>query len=54
MSHNSVSEVPTEALKGMHRLREFDFKDNNITEIKEDAFEGFGRTIRFLQLQDNR
>lgn len=54
MGHNHVNEIPTEALKGMHRLREFDFKANDISEIKEDAFDGFGRTLKFLYLQDNR
>lgn len=54
MANNSISEIPTEALKGMHKLQEFDFKKNNISVIKDDAFESFGKTVRYLYLQNNQ
>ena len=54
LGNNTIREVPSNSLRGMHKLREFDVKSNNISEIKEDAFDGFGSTVKFLALQNNK
>lgn len=54
MANNSIREIPTEALRNMHKLQEFDFKKNNISVIKEDAFDIFGKTVKFVYLQNNQ
>lgn len=54
MADNNIRDIPTEALRGMHKLQEFDFKKNNITILKDDAFEMFGKTVKFVYLQSNQ
>lgn len=53
LGNNSVHEIPSVALEPMHRLREFDMKGNNITELHENSFRGFGNTLKYLSLENN-
>jgi hypothetical protein len=48
-----MHEIPSDALRSLHRLRHLDLRSNNITVIAEDAFVGFGDSITFLNLQKN-
>lgn len=50
---NNLHEIPSEALRRLHRLRHLDLRANNITVIAEDAFTGYGDSITFLNLQKN-
>ncbi|KAJ8910443.1 hypothetical protein NQ315_016988 [Exocentrus adspersus] len=53
LGDNNIHTIPSEALRGLHRLRHLDLRANNISYIAEDAFYGFGDTITFLNLQKN-
>jgi len=53
LGDNNIHSVPSEALRLLHRLRHLDLRSNNISNISEDAFYGFGDTISFLNLQKN-
>ena len=54
MGNNRVFAVPKQALRGLHRLKQLDLKNNNISIIPEDAFEDYGQTLKFLRLQHNQ
>ena len=53
LGDNAVHSIPTDALKSLHRLRHLDLRSNNISFIAEDAFNGYGDSITFLNLQKN-
>jgi Leucine-rich repeat (LRR) protein len=53
LGNNSVHEIPSVALEPMHRLREFDMKGNNITDLQDNSFRGFGNTLKYLSLENN-
>ena len=53
LGDNNIHAIPSEALRRLHRLRHLDLRSNNISNITDDAFYGFGDTISFLNLQKN-
>lgn len=53
LGDNRLHEIPSEALRPLHRLRHLDLRSNNITYISEDAFTGYGDSITFLNMQKN-
>jgi len=53
LGDNKLDSIPSKALSRLHRLRHLDLRANNITSIAEDAFNGFGDSITFLNLQKN-
>lgn len=53
LGDNDLHQIPSEALKPLHRLRHLDLRSNNISIILEDAFVGYGDSITFLNLQKN-
>lgn len=53
LGDNNIHMIPSDALRGLHRLRHLDLRANNISMISEDAFSGFGDSITFLNLQKN-
>lgn len=54
LGDNNLHDIPSEALRRLHRLRHLDLRANNITVITEDAFTGYGDSITFLNLQKNK
>lgn len=54
LGHNSLSAVPSEALQNLTALRELDLRDNNISYVHGDAFDGYGASLKFVYLQKNR
>lgn len=52
--HNRLSQVPSEALQGLNGIKELNLRLNNIGEIKDEAFKGFGNNIIDLKLGNNR
>ena len=53
LGDNNIHSVPSEALRRLRRLRHLDLRSNNISNISDDAFYGFGDTVSFLNLQKN-
>jgi len=53
LGDNNIHSIPSEALRRLHRLRHLDLRSNNISNINEDAFTGFGDTISSINLQKN-
>lgn len=53
LGDNNLHEIPSDALRRLHRLRHLDLRANNISVISEDAFAGYGDSITFLNLQKN-
>lgn len=53
LGDNNIHQIPSDALRPLHRLRHLDLRSNNITVIPEDAFSGYGDSITFLNLQKN-
>ena len=53
LGDNNIHSIPSEALRRLHRLRHLDLRSNNISNISDDAFTGFGDTISSLNLQKN-
>ena len=54
MGNNNIKSIPSLALGGMHRLRELDLRSNNVSEIEDDSFKGFGNTLKYLSLENNK
>ena len=54
LGDNNLHEIPSDALRALHRLRHLDLRANNISSIPDDAFLGYGDTITFLNLQKNK
>lgn len=54
LGDNNLHEIPSDALRRLHRLRHLDLRANNISYINDDAFTGYGDTITFLNLQKNK
>lgn len=53
LGDNNLHNVPSDALRPLHRLRNLELRSNNISQLNEDAFVGFGDSITFLSLQKN-
>lgn len=53
LSQNSLSSVPTPALKSLDRLLIFNLNHNKISAIHKNAFEGMS-TLEILTLYENR
>lgn len=54
LGDNNLHEIPSNALRRLHKLRHLDLRANNISFINDDAFTGYGDTITFLNLQKNK
>ncbi|KAL7296873.1 hypothetical protein TKK_0010266 [Trichogramma kaykai] len=53
LGDNDLHQIPSDALRRLHRLRHLDLRANNISVVSEDAFTGYGDSITFLNLQKN-
>lgn len=53
LAENHLTDIPS-ALKNLTRLRLLDVRSNNITHIGKNIFFNFGKTLKYLHLQNNR
>uniref|UniRef100_A0A667Y1J8 Leucine-rich repeat-containing protein 3 n=1 Tax=Myripristis murdjan TaxID=586833 RepID=A0A667Y1J8_9TELE len=54
LSSNRIRNVPKQAFKDLHRLRELDLSYNSIENVETDAFQGVSEGLRTLDLSNNR
>ena len=54
MGHNRLDHIPSHALRPLHNLRQLDLESNRINIVQEDAFRGYGDTIKYILLDKNQ
>ena len=54
IGHNQLDHIPSHALRPLHNLRQLDLDSNRIKDMPEDAFRGYGDTLKFLLLDKNQ
>lgn len=54
LGHNRLDHIPSHALRPLHNLRQLDLDSNRITHVQEDAFRGYGDTIKYILLDKNQ
>ncbi len=54
LTRNKLQEVPSLALRQIQSLETLYLDNNQITDLGENTFHGFGKSIKFLWLQKNK
>ncbi|KAG1672540.1 Connectin [Nymphon striatum] len=54
LAGNKLKEIPSLSLKQLNQLTELDLSHNHLKTIRVNAFEGFGDSLKYLDLQNNQ
>ena len=54
LGSNRLDHIPSHALRPLHSLRHIDLDANFIQYLEEDAFSGYGDSLKFIVLDKNQ